>query len=103
MAASRDRPNHPVAAMPMVAEVLTEHVEMSRDLARRLLKLVCYHDLVSDVLGKGRDEHQIIDVADDEKSWTCFFALARRTPPCFPVNGGKKAQLTRYIIAALRH
>lgn len=71
-------PNHPVGAMPMMKEILTEHVAMvSETSARTLLKLVCYHDLVGDVLGKGRDERQIIDVVDDKKELDMLFALGK--------------------------
>jgi hypothetical protein len=71
-------PNHPVGAMPMMAEILTEHVAtVSEASARILLKLVCYHDLVGDVLGRGRDEQQIIDVVDDEEELDMLFALGK--------------------------
>lgn len=71
-------PNHPVGAMPMMAEILTEHVAtVGKASARTLMKLVCYHDLVGDVLGKGRDEQQIIDVADDVDELDMLFALGK--------------------------
>lgn len=71
-------PDHPVGAMPMMAEILTEHVEKVTDsLARVLLKLVCYHDLVGDVLGKGRDEMQILDVVDSKDELKMLFALGK--------------------------
>ncbi len=41
------------------------------------MKLVCYHDLVGDVLGKGRDEQQIVDVVDDEDELDMLFALGK--------------------------
>jgi hypothetical protein len=64
--------------MPMMAEILTEHVaKVSEASARILLKLVCYHDLVGDVLGRGRDEQQIIDVVDDEEELDMLFALGK--------------------------
>ncbi len=71
-------PNHPVGAMPMMAEILTVHVAtVGKASARTLMKLVCYHDLVGDVLGKGRDEQQIIDVADDVDELGMLFALGK--------------------------
>jgi ssDNA thymidine ADP-ribosyltransferase, DarT len=71
-------PNHPVGAMPMMADILTEHVAtVSEASAKTLMKLVCYHDLVGDALGKGRDEQQIIDVVDDEEELDMLFALGR--------------------------
>ncbi|WP_459676130.1 DUF4433 domain-containing protein [Acidisoma sp. 7E03] len=71
-------PDHPVAAMPMMANILTEHVAMVRaSSARTLMKLICYHDLVGDVLGQGRDEQQIFDVVDDVEELNMLFAIAR--------------------------
>lgn len=71
-------PNHPVGAMTMMAEILTEHVGVVEpSSARTLMKLVCYHDLVGDVLGKGRDEQQIIDVVDDRDELDMLFALGK--------------------------
>ena len=53
------------------------------------MKLVCYHDLVGDVLGKGRDEQQIVDVVDDEDELDMLFALgkARCNGACRAVVG----------------
>ncbi len=71
-------PNHPVGAMPMMAEILTEHVgTVGKTSARKLMKLVCYHDLVGDVLGKGREEQQIVDVADSKEELDMLFALGK--------------------------
>jgi hypothetical protein len=71
-------PDHPVGAMPMMAEILTEHVgKVSTSSARRLMKLVCYHDLIGDVLGQGRDEQQILDVVDDVEELDMLFAIAK--------------------------
>lgn len=71
-------PNHPVGAMPMMAEILTEQVKyIDLPLARTLMKLVCYHDLVGDVLGRGRDEQQIVDVVDDQAELDMLFAIGK--------------------------
>jgi hypothetical protein len=71
-------PDHPVGAMPMMAEILTEHVAtVSASSAKTLMKLVCYHDLVGDVLGQGRDEQQILDVVDDVEELDMLFAIGR--------------------------
>lgn len=71
-------PNHPVGATPMMTEILIKHVgTVDASSARTLMKLVCYHDLVGEVLGKGRDEQQIIDVVDDERELDMLFALGK--------------------------
>lgn len=71
-------PNHPVGAMPMMADILTEKVGVIKPAtAKTLLKLVCYHDLVGDVLGRNRDESQIVDVVDDKDELDMLFALGK--------------------------
>ena len=71
-------PNHPVGAMPMMVEILTKHIgTVGKASARKLMKLVCYHDLVGDVLGKGRDEQQIVDVVDSVEELDMLFALGK--------------------------
>ncbi|MBW7860883.1 MAG: DUF4433 domain-containing protein [Rhodocyclaceae bacterium] len=71
-------PDHPVGAMPMMAEILTEHVStVTVPSSRTLLKLVCYHDLVGDVLGRDRDEQQILDVVDSVEELDMLFAIGR--------------------------
>ena len=71
-------PDHAVRAMPMMVEILTQNVqEIERETAETLLKLVCYHDLVGEVLGKGRDAQQIIDVAQSKRELDLLFALGR--------------------------
>ena len=68
--------NHPVNALPMVVDILTTQVaEVDAATARRLLMLVCYHDLVGDVIGRGRDESQIVEVAEDETDLDMLIAL----------------------------
>lgn len=71
-------PNHPVDAMPMMVNILTRQVgSVSSASARILTKLVCYHDLVGDILGKGRDEGQLVAVAESEVELDMLFALGR--------------------------
>jgi hypothetical protein len=71
-------PDHAAGAMPMMVEILTKHVRKVRQRnAELILKLVCYHDLVGEVLGKGRDEQQIVDVAADEFELDMLFALGK--------------------------
>ncbi len=71
-------PDHAVRAMPMMVEILTEHVKkVKQENAELILKLVCYHDLVGEVLGKGRDEQQIVDVARTKLELDMLFALGK--------------------------
>jgi hypothetical protein len=71
-------PDHPVGAMPMMVEIFTKHVKkVSAVNARFIVKLVCYHDLVGEVLGKGRDERQIVNVADSKLDLDALFAIGK--------------------------
>lgn len=71
-------PDHPVRAMPMMVDILTNHIrKVKQTNAELILKLVCYHDLVGEVLGKGRDEQQIVDVAGSKLELDMMFALGR--------------------------
>jgi hypothetical protein len=70
--------NHPVRAMPMMVDILTRQVaSVTQESADILTKLVCYHDLVGDVLGNGRDELQIVEVVADEEQLDMLFALGK--------------------------
>lgn len=71
-------PDHAVGAMPMMAEILTRYVvKVKRESAELILKLVCYHDLVGEVMGKGRDERQIVDTATSKLELDALFMLSR--------------------------
>jgi hypothetical protein len=74
----KNDPDHPIEAMPMIAEILTERVgKIKLPNAKLIAKLVCYHDLVGDVLGRGRKESQIAEVADNEEELTLLFLLGK--------------------------
>lgn len=71
-------PDHPLAALPMLERILVSDVaKMKPRSARILCKLVCYHDLVGDILGKNRDEQQLIEIVDDERELDMLMALAK--------------------------
>lgn len=71
-------PDHAVGAMPMMVEILTQHVKkVKQENAELILKLVCYHDLVGEVLGKGRDEQQIVDAAASRLELDMLFMLGK--------------------------
>jgi hypothetical protein len=70
--------DHPVRAMPMMREILINFVsEAKPESVKSVLKLVCYHDLVGEVLGKERDEKQIVDVATDLLELDMLFAIGK--------------------------
>ncbi|PHV31658.1 hypothetical protein CSQ94_20475 [Janthinobacterium sp. BJB312] len=71
-------PNHPVGAMPMIVDILTNQINsVDISAAKTLMKLICYHDLVGDVLGRGRDEQQIVDAVDGKEELDMLFAVGK--------------------------
>lgn len=77
-------PDHPIRAVPMVAEFLKEQVAtMKPRSARVILMLVCYHDLVGDIIGTGRDfearrdENQLYAVIIDQRDVDMLIAIGK--------------------------
>jgi hypothetical protein len=71
-------PDHPVRAMKMMVDIFhNDIVSANESEVRLLLKLVCYHDLVGEILGKERQASQLIDVAADTEELDMLFALGK--------------------------
>ena len=71
-------PDHPVKALPMVRRILTEEVaSLKKRSAKVICKLVCYHDLVGDIIGKGRRPQELIDVVNDPRELEMLIALGK--------------------------
>jgi len=71
-------PDHPVSAMPMMVEIFLEHIQISTaESAKAILKLVCYHDLFGEVLGKERDEQQIVNAVSNVSELKMLYALGK--------------------------
>jgi hypothetical protein len=71
-------PDHPVRAMPMMVEIFLKHIQKAKpENVKIILKLVCYHDLIGEVLGKERDEQQIVDVAANKLELDMLFAIGK--------------------------
>lgn len=69
-------PDHPIKSVKMLVRILTEEVQVvSAAEASILAKLVCYHDLVGDILGKGRNPEQLEDIAESERELDMLIAL----------------------------
>ena len=70
--------DHPVRALPMLIEILNDSIaEVHQEDSTMILKLVCYHDLIGEVLGKGRSEQQIIDIIENELELKMLFAIGK--------------------------
>ncbi|OPY16341.1 MAG: PII uridylyl-transferase [Syntrophus sp. PtaB.Bin075] len=70
--------DHPLKALPMLYRILTEEIEtMKSRSAEVICKLVCYHDLIGDIIGKGRRIEELIDVVEDERELNMLIALGK--------------------------
>ncbi|HYV39723.1 MAG TPA: DarT ssDNA thymidine ADP-ribosyltransferase family protein [Gemmataceae bacterium] len=70
--------DHPLFGLSMIERILTKDVQKwARRSAKLICKLVCYHDLVGDILAKGRDESQLVEIVDDERELDMLIALAK--------------------------
>lgn len=68
--------NHPIRSAEMMKRILLEEVKALSDReVRVLIKLVCYHDLVGDICGRGRKRQQLIDIADDSRDVDMLVAI----------------------------
>lgn len=75
---ARHDPDHPVQALPMVVDVLTNSVAtLKHRSAKVILKLVCYHDLIGEIIGKGRHEQQLLDIIESEAELDMLIALSK--------------------------
>ena len=73
----KDYPDHPVDAIPMLKRILVkEFKNLSEEEIRKVCLLVVYHDIVGEVLEKGRDIQQVIDIIEDENELDLLIALS---------------------------
>jgi len=71
-------PNHPVRALTMLQRIFTEEIgAMKKKSAKVICKLVCYHDLVGDIIGKGRRVEELEKVANTECELNMLIAIAK--------------------------
>jgi hypothetical protein len=71
-------PDHPLRSVDMLIRVLTEDVgTVKKRHVRMLCMLVCYHDLIGDVIGKGRKKTQILDVVETERELDMLIAVGK--------------------------
>ncbi|MBA7602236.1 hypothetical protein ES703_09322 [subsurface metagenome] len=70
-------PDHPARTLKMLRRILSEEFRhlLAKDI-RQIIMLVCYHDLIGDVLSKGRNKKQIVGAV---KTLTDFDMLAALT------------------------
>ncbi len=73
--------DHPIKALPMLKRILTDVATMKKRSARVICKLVCYHDIVGDIvskeIGKGRQVRELIDIVNDEQQLDMLIAIGK--------------------------
>ncbi len=67
--------NHPIRSAEMLPRILLEEIHLDPATTRVLCKLLCYHDLVGDIIGKDRQRRQLVDVAETERDLDLLIAL----------------------------
>jgi hypothetical protein len=71
-------PDHPIKTLPMLERILTCEIEtLKQRSAKVICKLVCYHDLIGDILSKGRRIDELFDIIDDIGELNMLIALAK--------------------------
>jgi hypothetical protein len=69
-------PDHPADAPEMLERILVEDFkDISEYEIKKICLLVTYHDLIGEIIGKGRDIQQLIDIIDDQKTLEMLAAL----------------------------
>ena len=59
--------NHAVKSLPMLKRILTEDIgNLDAETVRKIVMLVTYDDLVGDIVAKGRDKKQLLDIITSE-------------------------------------
>jgi hypothetical protein len=70
--------DHAVKSLPMLKRILTEDiVGLNEESIRKIVTLVTYDDLIGDIVAKGRDEKQLVDVIENENDLKMLIALAK--------------------------
>lgn len=70
--------DHPLASLEMTKRILTEELQKVSDRSARIItKLVCYHDLIGDIVveGRERDASQLDDIIESEDEFDMLKAL----------------------------
>lgn len=69
-------PDHPIGSVKLLRRILIEEVAaIDNNSLRVLAKLVCYHDLIGDIIANGRKPEQLEAIADNERDLDMLIAL----------------------------
>jgi putative nucleotidyltransferase with HDIG domain len=71
-------PDHPLTGVELVASYLAASVQTMKERSSRvLLMLIGFHDLIGDILGRGRNREQLLGVVTDMRDMDMLIALAK--------------------------
>ena len=71
-------PDHPIKALPMLQRILTKDVgTMKKRSAKVICKLICYHDLIGDIIGKGRRIKELEMIVKNERELHMLIAISK--------------------------
>lgn len=101
-------PDHPVNGLLMLKRILTEEVApLPKRSVGLICKLVCYHDLVGDIVAKGRREEELKEIVCDENELNMLIAISKADmksiePSWLTKNETKIEILRRNILRSLK-
>lgn len=73
----KNYPDHPADSVPMIVRILSEEFkEISEYEIRKICLLVFYHDLIGDILEKGRSMEELFNLNIDENELTMLIAIS---------------------------
>ena len=70
--------DHAVKSLPMLKRILTEDIgNLDSETIRKIVMLVTYDDLIGDIVARGRDRKQLLDIITSENDVDMLFALGQ--------------------------
>lgn len=70
--------HHPIRSLEMLPRILQEEISPLLPMeVRQLCLLVCYHDIVGDILYNDRDENQLVEIVETLEELDMLIALGR--------------------------
>lgn len=74
----KDDPDHQIRGLSMLKRIFTEEVApLPKRSVSLICKLVCYHDLVGDIVVKGRREEELKQIVCDEHELNMLIAISK--------------------------
>lgn len=71
-------PNHPIKSMHMLERIINEEIcFIDQYEIKTLITLVCYHDLIGDITGKGRHVYELKRIIENAHQLNALMALSK--------------------------